>query len=90
MTVRGRSCPYCGQLLKLDDMGLVEVRGELIEIDSDRHKQHKKEVLRRETAKARTLEDFVELGERMGYKPGWARYKWEAVSRYRRLRGREA
>ena len=83
MTVRGRSCPYSGMVLKLDDMGLIEVRGELVEIGSIKHERHKKAKLKEDVRKAHTYQDFVNIGKRMGYKPGWAKYKYNAVMQYR-------
>lgn len=74
----GPSCPYCGHIYTVDSKPDIEqTEGELRliteqeEIAIKRNRAH-------EVGKARTLEDLQAIGKKRGYKPGWARFIWDA------------
>lgn len=81
--VTAERCKICGTPFPASDgREFEQVDGELTEIDKEAHKRERK----REEAQARSLEDFQAIGEARGYKPGWARKRWE-IRQQRRQAG---
>lgn len=80
-------CPDCGHQLQAQSprRELETVEGHLVEVTpeqvaANRHRR----IL--EESDCRSLEDLEELGRRRGYKPGWARYRWNAREQRRLIR----
>ena len=73
-------CPYCGHEHWPDEKpegerGLV-LHVDLVEVEENENvvtRQDRKKLM----AKANCLEDFIEIGKQMGYKPGWAHIAWK-------------
>jgi superfamily II DNA or RNA helicase len=65
-----RVCPECQHEFEVKEAKLREVAGSLVEFSREEVKLALK--------KARTLADFQEIGKQMGYKPGWAHYRFNA------------
>jgi DNA repair protein RadD len=61
-------CPDCGHEFTVEKRGLVQVDGELVEVNQQDRK--------REQATAQTIEDLIQVGKRRGMKNprGWARH----------------
>ncbi len=66
-------CPECGAVQKTKERELEQVDGELEEIKRQREKYEKKV----EVWEAGSYEALKEIGKKRGYKPGWAKYRWE-------------
>ena len=58
------SCPSCGHVYEVKAREIEEVDGELQEVVWRERKKEK--------WKAKTLQDLIVYGKKMGYKPGWA------------------
>jgi DNA repair protein RadD len=71
------TCPHCGHIYETQGREVEQNDGELREL-SEEDKERIKLMRNREVAKAKTYEDLVKIGEARGYKPGWAKHKWEA------------
>ena len=67
------SCPACGHVYEVKDREIEAVEGELEEIETAVKRMQRKRII----AKCRTLEDFQEAADLLGYKPGWARIQWD-------------
>jgi DNA repair protein RadD len=89
--VRARSCPACGKMFAgrgredprhevQDELPLVR-SGELVELTPELRAKLRRWRIEQER-QARTLDDFKRIAQACGYKPGWARF------RYEELRGR--
>lgn len=70
-------CPHCGHIYEVEPATVSQVDGELRELTAD-DKARIKMMRNKEASKARSYEELVKLGEKFGYKPGWAKHKWEA------------
>lgn len=70
-------CPHCGHIYEVEAKEVSQVDGELRELSAE-DKLHIKAMRNKEASKARSYEELVKLGEKFGYKPGWAKHKWEA------------
>lgn len=68
-------CPHCQHVYQVQEAPKVQ-DGELQQITAETAMQIRRRRLREE-AQAETYEQLVELGKSRGYKPGWARHKWE-------------
>jgi len=73
-------CPYCGHEHwpeeKPQEKPNVVLNVDLVEVEENENitTQHDRRKL---IAKAACLEDFIEIGKLMGYKPGWAHIAWK-------------
>jgi len=71
-----KMCPYCYKVPKRKPKAeLEEVDGDLVEVTKQ---TLKKPELNMKAADCRTLEELQALGRSLGYKPGWAIYRWNA------------
>lgn len=70
-------CPHCGHIYEVEANTVSQVDGELRELTAE-DKLRIKAMRNKEASKARTYEELAKLGEKFGYKPGWAKHKWEA------------
>lgn len=68
-------CPVCGHVYKEKTRQPEQRDGELQEMTPE-HANYMKRRRRFEESQCRTLEDFMELAKRRGYKPGWARIRY--------------
>ena len=66
-------CPECGYVYEVKAREILEVDGELKEIEEARKRQER----RRMVARCQTYDDFVQAGLALGYKPGWARIQYD-------------
>lgn len=73
-------CPYCGHEHwpeeKPEGKPGVVLNVDLVEVEENENiiTQHERKKL---IAKAKCLEDFIEIGKLMDYKPGWAHIAWK-------------
>jgi DNA repair protein RadD len=67
-------CPACGHVHEVKARKVEETDGELHELDAATIQRQR----RQEIGKAKTMEDLMEVAKRRGYKPGWARFIWNA------------
>lgn len=72
-------CPGCGyewppKELVTDEQAVLE---EITEEDVVRLKEEQRRQARREESLAQTYDDLLALEKARGYKPGWARHRWE-------------
>lgn len=76
-------CPHCGHVYHVAPRGgPMEVDGELVEINlKQAQAEYEKRLRKVEQAQAKTFEDLQALGERRGYKPGWAHRVWNERQR---------
>ena len=70
-------CPRCGHVHETQAREIEQVEGELTKITPEMAKALAK-AKRREVGMARSLEDLERIEKQRGYKPGWARFTWEA------------
>lgn len=61
-------CPECGYVYAVQSRTVEEVDGELKEIEAAKVRQERRMLI----GQCRTYEDFVQVGQQLGYKPGWA------------------
>lgn len=78
----GTVCPECRTVPESKAREIEEVDGELKMVDPEVLAQRYQ--ARREEGLCKTLEDFQKLAVKRGYKPGWARYRWQARLEKRR------
>lgn len=71
------TCPQCGHIYQTEAREVDQIDGELRELTAE-DKLRIKQMRNKEVAKAKTFEELVKIGEARGYKPGWAKHKWEA------------
>ena len=74
-------CPECGYAKVVTPREIREVEGELKKITPDEKRESKrKESIqrRRDRGACKTLEELIDYGDKMGYKPGWAYFVWDA------------
>lgn len=77
-------CPYCGLRREVGGREVDEVEGELAEVDIAALREHREFVRRKmEERECKSREDWVRLGQRRGYKPGWGVFRWEAAQKRR-------
>ena len=69
-------CPRCGYVYPVQSREVEEIAGELEQVDPAEVRRAAK----REQARAKSVEDLVELGRARGYKNphAWARFVWQA------------
>jgi len=67
-------CPRCGFVYPVMVREIEEVAGELEQVDP----MEVRRVAKQAQAAARSLEELQELGRKLGHKPGWARFVWQA------------
>lgn len=70
-------CPSCGHIYETEARDVSQVDGELRELSED-DKLRIKRMRKKEESNAKSYEELVKIGESRGYKPGWAKHKWEA------------
>lgn len=70
-------CPMCGFVYVTQAREVQQVDGELRELNAD-DKLRIKAMRNKQVSKAKSYEELVKLGNEFGYKPGWAKHKWEA------------
>jgi DNA repair protein RadD len=70
-------CPVCGHIYETEAREVSQVDGELRELGEE-DKLRIKQMRNKEVSKAKSYEELVKLGEKFGYKPGWAKHKWKA------------
>lgn len=70
-------CPQCGHVYQTEGREVDQIDGELRELTAD-DKLRIKQMRNKEVAKAKTYEELAKIGEARGYKPGWAKHKWDA------------
>jgi DNA repair protein RadD len=75
-------CPLCGHQYVTEERTVDQRDGELREIKDD-DKLMIKRLRAKEIAKAKTYEDLVAIGAKLGYKPGWAKHKFDAKQKTR-------
>ncbi|MBE0505877.1 MAG: DEAD/DEAH box helicase family protein [Marinospirillum sp.] len=66
-------CPECGHAVEVQSREMEVVDGELQEIDVKAIRIER----RKKMSACKTLEDFQNLAQELGYKPGWARIQME-------------
>ena len=71
------ACPYCGTVFPIVAREVVEVAGELVEVD---RLAARREQLR-DQGRARDLAALQALGKQRGHRPAWAWMVWNARSR---------
>lgn len=76
-------CPNCGYRYPAQVRQVEQVDGELKEITPEMAAALRRQ-RRREEAMCESLEDFQKLAEQRGYKPSWARIRWELRQKKRR------
>lgn len=80
------TCPECGHVAEAPGPRTLEtVAGALVELTPEQVASQRKHRIMEESD-CRSLEDLEELGRRRGYKPGWARYRWNAREQRRLIR----
>lgn len=80
------TCPECGHVAEAaGPRNLETVAGALVELTPEQVASQRKHRIMEESD-CRSLEDLEELGRRRGYKPGWARYRWNAREQRRLIR----
>lgn len=67
-------CVVCHALFPIKARKIQQRAGELVEADIDALRAHTKQLER----SCLTLQDWQDLAKRLGYKPGWAFYRWTA------------
>lgn len=65
-------CSFCGNAFDVQSREVDEVEGDLVEVDAEIVAAQR--ARRREQGSARSLDDLIAFGKRMGYKPGWAHH----------------
>ncbi len=79
-------CPICGFVFPPPARReLVTVDGTLQELTPQEAASQRKHRIMEESD-CRSLEDLEKLGRSRGYKPGWARYRWNAREQRRLIR----
>lgn len=77
-------CPYCGAVREVNGRKVDIREGELAEVEIERMREHQEFVGRKiDERGCKSLQDWINLAERRGYKPGWAHYRWQASQRKR-------
>lgn len=77
-------CPECGCVYTVEGREPDEVAGQLTEIDAEviaRQKHMDFVAAKIEERDCKTLADWQRLGQKRGYKYGWALYRYEAMKR---------
>lgn len=69
---RCAACPECGFVYEIPP-GKEVINGDLIELSPEKIKAMRL----KEEKECKTLEDFQKLGEKRGYKPGWAHIRYQ-------------
>lgn len=86
---RAAACPECGKSYRVaaetrSESGATQdaipfaKQGQLVEMTPERRREIKRWRARAEQ-KAETLDDFRAIGQACGYKPGWAKYRYEEL-----------
>ena len=79
-------CPHCATETPVPESRQVDERaGELVEVTREQIKAAREaeaRMRRAEERACRSLEDLERLGRERGYKPGWARHRWENSRRW--------
>lgn len=70
-------CPNCGYIYQTNTREIEEKSGELHQITDAEKIQIAKE-RRRKIGQARTFEELQAVGAELGYKPGWAWFRWKS------------
>lgn len=70
-------CPSCGHIYETEARDVSQVDGELRELTED-DKLRIKRLRQKEERNAKSYEELAKIGEQRGYKPGWAKHKWES------------
>lgn len=81
-SMAARACPECGTAFIIHGREVERIEGDLEETSADALKR----LRGLEAWRAQSLEDLRAIGRAMGYKPGWAWFKWQA--RAKRYAGR--
>lgn len=80
--LRHFTCVACGEEREKADRLIPEIDGELMELERERLQENYDRQVRfdrmKERSQAKTLEELEELAKRKGYKPGWARFVYNA------------
>lgn len=76
------ACPICGHANKPSVSSPDVVEGELVEITPEMRAQIQRGKAV-EVAKAETYEDLVKIAQQRGYKPGWAKIRWDLKQKQR-------
>jgi DNA repair protein RadD len=71
------SCPQCGHVYQTEAREVDQIDGELRELTAE-DKLRIKLMKNKEVSKAKTFEELKKIEVARGYKPGWAKHKWEA------------
>jgi superfamily II DNA or RNA helicase len=69
-----KQCPACGWERE-NGREVREVDGELEKLEAQMQEKFER---KREISAARSLDELIAVGKRLGYKPGWANYVWRA------------
>ena len=80
-------CPDCGHQLQaqVSRREMETIDGHLVELTPEQQAANRyRRIL--EESDCRSLAELEELGRRRGYKPGWARYRWNAREQRQLLR----
>jgi DNA repair protein RadD len=77
----GPICPSCGAPYESKARDVEQVAGELTQISPE--KMAAIRARKGEERVCQSLEDFQKLGAARGYKPGWARWRWQNSWRYK-------
>lgn len=74
-------CPYCQSVFDGRERDVKQVDGELVELDLVALR--KRRVV--EEAQAQTYDELKALERERGYRPGWAKFRWDARQKKRAL-----
>lgn len=81
-----RACPGCGFVMPVIVREVEQVDGELVKMEKDRQEWMRKQEMHHEVKSAKTLAELQALGEKRGYKPGWAKKRFEILESYKSIR----
>jgi len=77
-------CPFCNHVYEVQAREIDQVEGELHPIDQEEAKARREEKKKRvitpekiEVWQCKSLDDFIKLGQRRGYKENWAHTQWQ-------------
>lgn len=71
-------CPLCGHVYEIDQPKVED--GELQQLTAEQMLSIRRQK-NSEVGQAKTLQELEAIGKARGYKPGWARFQWEAKQR---------
>lgn len=78
-----RACRHCGNVFEKQERQILDIDGNLAEVDRDAMRQNEIKERKQEQSKAHTLDDLIRIGQLRGYKRPelWARHVYKARQR---------